>query len=217
MLKGKYVSDKVRGYYDQWPIFQPIVQVSLGIDRDLSGDPHSLSLPFPNPVAIAGQERTHMTFRHYGYDPTMAPPGKSVVTVMFISNHAYWKNLSGDAERYEAEKKDIAIKVIDRLEARFPGIRDQIEVVDVATPLTYERYTGNWQGSMEGWLITSESMQLMMSDKGMDKTVPGLDRFYMVGQWVEPGGGLPPAATSGRNAIRAICEQDGIEFSASLP
>jgi len=217
MLKGKYVSDKVRGYYDQWPIFQPIVQVSLGIDRDLSGDPHSLSLPFPNPVAIAGQERTHMTFRHYGYDPTMAPPGKSVVTVMFISNHAYWKNLSGDAERYEAEKKDIAIKVIDRLEARFPGISNQIEVVDVATPLTYERYTGNWQGSMEGWLITSESMRLMMSDKGMDKTVPGLDRFYMVGQWVEPGGGLPPAAMSGRNAIRTICEQDGIEFSASLP
>ena len=158
-----------------------------------------------------------MTVKHYGYDPTMAPPNKSAVTVMFISNHAYWKELAGEPERYEAEKKDIAIKVIDRLAQRFPGIGDQIEVVDVATPLTYERYTGNWQGSMEGWLITSETMGLMMSDKGMDKTVPGLDCFYMVGQWVEPGGGLPPAATSGRNAIRTICEKEGIEFATSLP
>jgi phytoene dehydrogenase-like protein len=191
--------------------------VSLGVDRDLSSDPHNLLLSFANPVVIAGQERAHMTVKHYGYDPTMAPPGKSAVTVLFISNHAYWKNLAGDTERYEAEKKDIAIKVIDRLEARFPGIGEQVEVVDVATPLTYERYTGNWQGSMEGWLITSETMGSMVSGKGMDKTLPGLDRFYMVGQWVEPGGGLPPAATSGRRIIQTICDQEGIKFAASLP
>jgi phytoene dehydrogenase-like protein len=144
----------------------------------------------------------------------MAPPNKSSVTLMFMSDHAYWKNLAGEPERYEAEKKDIAIKAIDQLEVRFPGITDQVEVVDVATPLTYERYTGNWQGSMEGWLPTAESLR-MMTGKGMDKTLPGLERFHMVGQWVEPGGGLPPAATSGRGTIRAICEQDGKAFSAS--
>ena len=83
------------------------------------------------PLVIAGVPRRRMTVRHYGYDPTMAPPGKSAVTLMFTSNHAYWKNLSGEPERYEAEKKDIAIKLIDQLEARFPGITDQIEVVDV--------------------------------------------------------------------------------------
>jgi phytoene dehydrogenase-like protein len=215
MLKGRYVSDKVRGYYDEWPIFQPIVQVSLGVARDMSDEPHTLVLPLRQPVVIAGEERTQITVKHYCYDPTLAPPGKSAVTLMFMSNHAYWKNLSGDREQYEAEKKDIAIKVIERLEARFPGITDQVEVVDVATPLTYERYTGNWQGSMEGWLPTRETMGMMTTGQGMDKTLPGLEQFYMVGQWVEPGGGLPPAATSGRNLIRCICEQDGKEFAVS--
>jgi phytoene dehydrogenase-like protein len=216
MLGGKYVSDKVRGYYENLPIFPPIVQVSLGIARDLSDQPHSVNYPLDQPISIAGKSIKRLGFRHYGYDPTLAPEGKSIVEFMFPSNHSYWKELSEDPERYDAEKKDIAIKVIDQLEVRFPGIADQVEAVDVATPLTYERYTGNWQGSMEGWLPTTETADMMMG-KGMDKTLPGLDRFYMIGQWVEPGGGLPPAATSARGVVERICKQDGKSFVTSRP
>jgi phytoene dehydrogenase-like protein len=53
--------------------------------------------------------------------------------------------------------------------------------------------------------------------KRMDKTLPGLDGFYMVGQWVEPGGGLPPAAQSGRNVIQVICKKDKKSFVTSTP
>jgi phytoene dehydrogenase-like protein len=216
MLDGKYVSDKVRGYYENLPIFPPIVQVSLGIARDLSDQPHSVNYPLDQPISVAGVDRSRLGFRHYCYDPTLAPAGKSIVEFMFPSNHPYWKKLSEDPERYDAEKKDIAIKVIDQLETRFPGVADQVEAVDVATPLTYERYTGNWQGSMEGWLPTTETADMMMG-KGMDKTLPGLDNFYMIGQWVEPGGGLPPAATSARGVIERICKQDDRPFVTSTP
>jgi phytoene dehydrogenase-like protein len=65
-------------------------------------------------------------------------------------------------------------------------------------------------------MITPETMKFAMSG-GMDKTLPGLEDFYMVGQWVEPGGGLPPAATSARGVIETICKQDGKKFQASLP
>jgi hypothetical protein len=58
---------------------------------------------------------------------------------------------------------------------------------------------------------------MMMSGKGMDKTLPGLERFYIAGQWSEPMGGLPPAATSGRGVIDMICKRDGKEFRSSLP
>jgi phytoene dehydrogenase-like protein len=216
MLEGKYVDDKIRGYYDEWPIFQPIIQVSLGVDRDLSDEPHMVVYPLDKPIVIAGEERKQISVKHYCYDPTLAPEGKSVVELMFPSNYGYWKELSGERERYEAEKKDIAIKVIDQLEKRFPGIGAQVEVVDVATPMTFERYTGNWQGSMEGWLPTTKTMSITRG-QGLDKTLPGLDSFYMVGQWVEPGGGLPPAATSGRSAISAICERDGKTFTTKIP
>jgi phytoene dehydrogenase-like protein len=216
MLEGRYVSDKVRGYYDELPIFQPIIQVSLGVARDLADQPSTVSYPLAEPITIAGEVRGRTEMRHFCYDPTMAPPGKSVVVVTFMSNYGYWQELYQDRERYDAEKKDIAIKVIGQLEQRIPGISEQVEVVDVATPMTYERYTGNWQGSMEGWLITTETMSMAMG-KGMDKTLPGLEDFYMAGQWVEPGGGLPPAATSGRNAIQMICKRDKRRFVAQVP
>ena len=106
--------------------------------------------------------------------------------------------------------------MIEQLEQHYPGITDQVEAVDVATPLTYERYTGNWQGSMEGWMITTETMGMAFG-KGMDKTLPGLENFHMIGQWVQPGGGLPPAAESGRKVIGVICEQDGKEFKTASP
>ena len=51
----------------------------------------------------------------------------------------------------------------------------------------------------------------------MDKTLPGLADFYMVGQWVMPGGGLPTAVMSGRYVTQIICEQDKKEFITSTP
>jgi phytoene dehydrogenase-like protein len=68
-----------------------------------------------------------------------------------------------------------------------------------------------------GWLATATTMMMATSGKGMDKTLPGLERFYMAGQWVEPGGGLPPAAMSGRNVIRTICRQDKRPFVTTVP
>ncbi len=51
----------------------------------------------------------------------------------------------------------------------------------------------------------------------MKKTLPGLDRFYMAGQWVEPGGGIPSAAFSARSVIQIICKRDRKPFQTSVP
>lgn len=217
MLKGRYVTDKVRGYYKNLPIFPSWIQVSLGVARDLSDQATIVGYPLDEPIDIAGEKVAHISFRHFCQDPSMAPPGKSAVVTMFMSDHSYWKELYKEPERYEAEKKYIAGKVIDQLERRLPGITKQIEMVDVSTPMTVERYTGNWQGSMEGWMLTTDTMQTMMMGKGMDKTLPGLDDFFMIGQWVEPGGGVPAAAISGRSVIGMICKKDREKFSTSLP
>ena len=147
-----------------------------------------------------------------GFDPTLAPAGKTVVEIMLASDYAYWKGIYDQRERYEAEKQQVAIEVIDRLERRFPGITSQVEIVDVATPVTTERYTGNWQGSIMAWPTTTETM----GQEEMSKTLPGLDGFYMVGQWVE-GGGLPSVAPSGRDVIHIICHKDHRPFVTQAP
>jgi phytoene dehydrogenase-like protein len=84
-------------------------------------------------------------------------------------------------------------------------------MTDVATPITFERYTGNWKGSFEGFLATPENAMLRMRN-----TLPGLENFYMAGQWVMPGGGLPTAVQSGRETLKQICKQGGKKFTTSI-
>jgi phytoene dehydrogenase-like protein len=83
---------------------------------------------------------------------------------------------------------------------------------DVATPVTWERYIGNWKGSFEDWLETTDTLMMQM-----DKTLPRLENFYMAGQWVEPGGSVPTAVMSGRNVIQILCKKDKRKFITSTP
>ena len=101
--------------------------------------------------------------------------------------------------------------MIAALEERYLGLGDRVEVVDVATPVTYERYTANWRGAFAGWALTTRKMSVMMGG-GMDKTVPGLDGFWMIGPWVESGGNVELSAASGRDVIVDLCRLEGKPF-----
>lgn len=215
MLEGEYINDKILGYYDNLPLFPPLLHVAFGVARTFDELPHSVSgfnLPLDEPITIASKELTRLPLHVYNFDPGLAPPGKTVLKVMLNSDYEYWKKLKQDPDRYKAEKEQIADKVIALLDQRFPGLADQVEMRDVATPMTWERYTGNWRASFEGWLPTTKTLGMRMS-----KTLPGLRNFYMAGQWVEPGGGLPPAAMSGRNVIQIICKKDERPFVTMTP
>jgi phytoene dehydrogenase-like protein len=100
--------------------------------------------------------------------------------------------------------------VIDELERRFPGIKNKVEVADVATPATFEHLTGNWKGSFAGWEIPPPTPA-----PRMEKTLPGLSNFWMAGQWVTPGGGVPGAVISGRQVVKFICDAEGREFTTA--
>jgi phytoene dehydrogenase-like protein len=182
---------------------------------DLSGEPHSVSFPLERPVLIAGKSYDRMGAKHFCYDPGMAPKGKSAVVVYLESDYDFWKTLSADRKSYKAEKNAAAAKVVDALDSRFPGLKEAVEVVDVATPVTTERYTGNWRGSYEGWLITTATSKYMV--RPLKRELPGLDSFYMIGQWLAPGGGLPPAALHGREVVKTICRRAHQDFTVSRP
>jgi phytoene dehydrogenase-like protein len=152
--------------------------------------------------------------RIFNHDPTMAPSGKTSVVVNLPSDYEYWAALAEDRSTYRAKKDEVARTVVDLLEQRFPGIAQDVEMVDVATPLTFERYTGNWKGSFEGWLLTPQNAFTMM--RPMRQTLPDLQNFYMCGQWVEPGGGLPTGVMSGRRLVQTICKEDRQPFETQV-
>ena len=211
MLEGRYLSDKQKAAYESFPLFPSLIYVSLGIGRDLSELPHMSVFPLATDIVLENGALTlkQLNLRLFTFDPTMAPEGKTAGIVMIESRGIdYWNGLrSSDPKRYKAEKKRIGELVIDALDSEFGGIKKHVEVVDVATPATWQRYTGNWQGSYEGFLPTGKTM-----GKNLGFTVPGLANFHMHGQWVAVGGGLPPAGSNGRMIAGKLCKQYGKRF-----
>jgi phytoene dehydrogenase-like protein len=133
---------------------------------------------------------------------------------MLNTNYEYWKKLAENKATYNQKKDEIANMMIGLLEQRFPGISSQVEVTDIATPVTFERYTGNWKGSFEGWLITPGNSRVLL--RPMSQSLPGLNDFYMCGQWVEPGGGLPTGIMSGRRLVKRLCKEENRKFRTTV-
>lgn len=215
MLDNKFGDEKTRKPYETWPIFPSLIFVSLGVNRKFNDIPKTVSgitFKLKEPVMIGDRLHDHINLHTYNHDPTLAPEGKTVITVMLKSDYDYWKNLAKDRKIYLEKKNEIGRKIGELLEERFPGMSPLIEVIDVATPLTFERYTGNWKGTFEGWLITPANADTIMHP--MSQTLPGLKNFYMCGQWVEPGGGLPTSIMSARRLIKQICREDKVRFKS---
>lgn len=210
MLGGRFLSEKLKAMYTEAPIFPPILFIGLGVNRefpDLKGITGGITLPLKKPITIAGEEVRSLGLVIHNFDPTLAPAGKTVITIIQPTSYTYWKDLHEEPERYQAEKERVALDMIDRLDARFSGFAGQVEMADVATPVTFEHYTGNWQGSFEGWQPTPKAMLAQIA-----KTLPGLENFYMAGQWVQAGGGLPSGLLTGREVVQMLCKKDGKKF-----
>jgi len=215
MLDGKYADAQTREPYENWTPFPSLLYIGIGVNRLFPDEPVTVSgfsFALKSPVEIGDSILTRLPVHIYNQDPTLAPPGKTSLVIMLPSKIDYWRELVKKRTAYNKKKKQIGQIVVALLEQRFPGISEQVEMIDVATPLTWERYTGNWNGSFEGWMPPPQNIM-----KPMSKTLPGLDNFYMVGQWVGPGGGLPTGLIHGREVIQTLCAQDGSQFITTVP
>jgi len=212
ILGGRYINDRIKSVYQEWIPVKPIVHVMLGVNRDLSQEPARLVFELENPITIAGEEHNWMSMIHHCFDPSAAPEGKSAVEVWYATKYDYWENLSHDRIAYENEKKRIADFTISQLDKRWPGFASQVEVVDVPTPATYVHYTGNWQGSPDGWYITTDNIRR----QDPIRSLPGLSDLYMIGQWTAPFTGTVIAALTGRQVIEILCHKQKKKFITEI-
>jgi phytoene dehydrogenase-like protein len=204
LLEGRFVGRRLRRIYASFPVGPAPVMVALGVAREFPDLPRASFghvFRLEEPVALAGSRVAWLRPMVYNFDPTLAPPGRTLVRVVVTSDYDYWSGLSAD--RYREEKERTADLVVSLLERRFPGLGAQVETRDVATPLTLERYTGNWRGSALGWDLTPRTFMARIP-----KTLPGLRSFAMAGHWVVGGGGVTFAALSGRDAVQILRSRD---------
>jgi phytoene dehydrogenase-like protein len=210
MLEDRFTTPDLRERFATQPLYPSFIQVSLGVNRDMSAAPHAVKVETAIPFEIAGQTRQRLWYQHFAFDPTMAPQGKTSITVLYPSDFAWWEELGYNCEEYTAEKKKILDTTIAQLEQVLPGISSQIETSDVATPFTTLRYTNNWKAASGFMMTKTLAAEMVMNPQYM---LPGLTDFYMIGQWVK-GLGTPMAAASGKEVIQKVCRADGVKFRA---
>jgi phytoene dehydrogenase-like protein len=208
MLGGRYANDKIRKRYAEWPLFYPLLMVSFGVAEEFPDEAPFASIALEPPLIVGEKELDGIFVRIFNYSPRFAPPGKTVVQAEFEAGWDYWNDLQRvDRAGYDAEKQRVAVQVLERLEAHYPGISSRVEVTDVVTPYTFWRTTLNHKGAWEGWMMTPETIRTTI-----ERTLPGLENFCMAGQWVMPGGGVSPVLYSGRHAVQLLCHRDGRPF-----
>ena len=208
LLGGQYVDDNIKRQFSK-PLDDRNMglQVSFGMVRDLANEPRALVFFLEKPVRIADREYDRLNVEVFGYDSSMAPPGMSVLKVLLKTSYLFWKELRKQPEKYREEKQRVSAKVLEVLEKRFPGITEQVEAIDVATPMTVERYTGISQ-TYENTMGIAAMINLL---KGKPRVLPELAGFFMIGESAGVAG-IPGCATTGRNAIKTICKKEGTSF-----
>jgi phytoene dehydrogenase-like protein len=213
VLHGKYVDKTILELQreEKLKVYYSVVIVSLGVAATYLHEPHFLRFPLEKVLKSPdGTEYERMEIHINNYDPSSAPAGKTVVSISFYTKNAdYWIDLrNNDYESYLSEKDKFSQIVVDLADNKFKGLKEKAEVVDVATPATFHRYTNNWKGSVQGWLPGKN----LIAPSPVKTELPGLKNFYLAGQWTIPGGGLPVAIKSARDVAQKICHQAKVVF-----
>jgi phytoene dehydrogenase-like protein len=205
-LDGKFVNKKLLALASdkKLQIYPSVFMVSLGVSRTFTEYPHLFRFPLKTAVTSPdGTVYARLESHIYHYDPTLAPEGKTIIVLsLYTRNGDYWIKLrSTDIAEYNRCKMEFAGEIINRLDEKIEGVKRSVEIIDVATPATYHRYTNNWKGSVQGWF--PDKNLLASSPVGID--LPGLSNFYFCSHWSVPGGGLPIAIKAGRDLSQVIC------------
>lgn len=184
--------------------------VSLGVRADLSDVPESVGFPVDEPVFCGGQRHDALAINNYAAYEGYAPEGCTAVT-LFMNGDTYdwWAARKADGT-YAQEKRKLAEAVIAAVSRKYPQIEGKVEVWDVATPLTYERYLHSYKGS---WMSNMAPGEKTRSYPAKPEGIAGA---YFAGQRLVAPGGLPTAAQTARTAVQHLCRDTDTVFQGVL-
>lgn len=128
-------------------------------------------------------------------DPHFSPAGTSQVAVVCLKYGEPWMELP--PELYHATKYRCADTILRRVEEQFPGFRDHIEEIEVATPLTHMRYLGHPGGAVYGFDQDIKDTGLFMEKRS---PIRGL---HFASGWVEING-FQPTLSKGYSVARSL-------------
>jgi phytoene dehydrogenase-like protein len=208
MLNGAVPAD-FRERLESWDVRSPVVKLNAALSRPPSFTAAGNVDAYRAMIAVtpgidAAQEAVEAARRgspsfgfaelyfQSAYDPSIAPPGKHVMSV--FAQYAPYALAEGD---WTSRRQEIADLILEGVAVYAPDIRDCIEALEVLGPPDIEERIG----LTGGHIFQGEALPFQMWDRRLEwKTpVPGL---YLCGAATHPGGSV--IALNGRGAAQAV-------------
>jgi phytoene dehydrogenase-like protein len=136
-------------------------------------------------------------------DPSMAPPGKHVMSI-FVQYAPYQLNGGWN----DAKREAFGDAVVNTVESFAPGFKSKILHRQVITPVDIERITGLSEGNIFAGELALHQLFFLRPAPGWAKFATPIGGFYQSGSGTHPGGGIMGA--SGRLAAMRILKDRGV-------
>jgi phytoene dehydrogenase-like protein len=132
-------------------------------------------------------------------DPTLAPPGRHVVTIW----GQWYPYTLADGGNWDALAEPAARQLIAAVDRYAPGFAESVQQLYIQTPLQLERELSLPRGNVMHVEMSLASMFAFRPTPALSgHRVPGLAGLYLTGASTHPGGGV--SGNSGRTAARVV-------------
>lgn len=212
LLPEEYMPKGLHNAYENEVVYPVTSATQIAFAVDGVFDELNLGTIFEgSPVKVGTKEITCFGTRGYNYEPSFAPKGKSVLQCYIIQekeDYLYWKDLYlKDREQYKKEKMIAAEAVMAEIVKFYAFLEGKLRILDVWTPVSYERYCNAYRGSYMAFIISKSAKMLMVSNK-----IKGLKNVFVASQWLMAPGGLPTAAEEGKFAAQWIMKSEKVNI-----
>lgn len=156
-------------------------------------------------IVIGNTSTDCIKIHDYSYDDVFVKNGKCVCNVLmqqYTTDYDFWNSFKTKDE-YNKAKYQIAETIVKQIIDKYPSLEGQIEILDICTPKTFERYTNAYKGAYQSFSFTSKTNMLTHNGK-----VKGVKNLILASQWTLSPGGLPSGMLTGKYAIQRILKQE---------
>ncbi|MDD4877983.1 MAG: NAD(P)/FAD-dependent oxidoreductase [Candidatus Nanoarchaeia archaeon] len=210
------IPDEMLARIEQSPVSEGIFTVYLGLDMSNAElrkrmKMHSLVLCNEEKNTDVNNADDRRYFEKAGFmahSPSMenqnlSPEGKSSLMLQLMTNSGWMNNWgNGNRQEYRNLKESAKRALIIKIAKVIPDLESRIVFEEAATPLTYERYTGNSNGASSAWSWNPRK-KFFKSPVSTNIETP-VKNLYMGSCWATQIGGVPGALAAGYACAKKI-------------
>jgi len=202
LLQGKYKIDQMArrdADKEHFPTYSGYL-ITYRTKKDISSVAHNRYIQC-SPFEVLGRQYDSIYMKHFGYDENLSENNEyTVVQTLIVTNEKQYDMLQNmSREEYLNHKKQVAETLIQKLNETDKDTYGELELLDIASPLTYTHYVNAYKGTFMTYMLTKYDKQMIIRND-----VLPIENLALAGHWMMVPGGVPIAVMQGKFAAMTI-------------